>query len=363
MSPAANPAPLRPIVVGVDGGNTKTVALVVAGDGTVLGAGRAGCGDIYGCGDVDGAFLELDIAMVAALKDAGLRADDLDGAAFSMAGADWPEDFVLLDGQVAERGYGRRRVVVNDAIGALRASLPEGVGVAITCGTGAAIGARSADGRIWHSSFWPDHAGGYQLGERAIRAAIRSHLGLAPPTLMTAPLLATLKVDTVEAMLHRRIHRGGTWTLADAAALAPIVLDAAHDGDEAALALVAAQGTALGDMGVVAANQTGQSGAFPIALTGGIFRHPTGLLLAAVVARLRRDLPEIAIVRAELEPVAGAVLLAFEALGEPVSPGRRDRLRATMPGHAFFSTVNRGEPRPQTPAPDPMEETAPDPSA
>src|SRR5438105_4774145 len=34
-------------VLGVDGGNTKTVALVAALDGTILGAGRGGCGDIY----------------------------------------------------------------------------------------------------------------------------------------------------------------------------------------------------------------------------------------------------------------------------------------------------------------------------
>ena len=34
-------------VLGVDGGNTKTIALVAALDGTILGAGRGGCGDIY----------------------------------------------------------------------------------------------------------------------------------------------------------------------------------------------------------------------------------------------------------------------------------------------------------------------------
>ena len=34
-------------VLAVDGGNTKTIALVAALDGTILGAGRGGCGDIY----------------------------------------------------------------------------------------------------------------------------------------------------------------------------------------------------------------------------------------------------------------------------------------------------------------------------
>ena len=34
-------------VLAVDGGNTKTIAIVAALDGTILGAGRGGCGDIY----------------------------------------------------------------------------------------------------------------------------------------------------------------------------------------------------------------------------------------------------------------------------------------------------------------------------
>ena len=34
-------------VLGVDGGNTKTIALVASLNGAILGAGRGGCGDIY----------------------------------------------------------------------------------------------------------------------------------------------------------------------------------------------------------------------------------------------------------------------------------------------------------------------------
>ena len=37
-----------PLVLGVDAGNSKTVALVAGPDGEVLGAGRGGPGDIYG---------------------------------------------------------------------------------------------------------------------------------------------------------------------------------------------------------------------------------------------------------------------------------------------------------------------------
>ena len=47
------------LVLGVDGGNTKTLALIVRGDGAILGAGRAGCGDIYGAGSPTAAIVEI----------------------------------------------------------------------------------------------------------------------------------------------------------------------------------------------------------------------------------------------------------------------------------------------------------------
>ena len=34
------------LVLGVDGGNTKTIAIIATGGGTVVGAGRAGGSDI-----------------------------------------------------------------------------------------------------------------------------------------------------------------------------------------------------------------------------------------------------------------------------------------------------------------------------
>jgi len=37
---------VRPLVLGLDGGNTRSVAVVAGVDGEVLGTGRAGCGDI-----------------------------------------------------------------------------------------------------------------------------------------------------------------------------------------------------------------------------------------------------------------------------------------------------------------------------
>ena len=46
------------VVLGVDGGNTKSVAVVVDEDGAVLGRGQSGCSDIYGAASLEEAMVE-----------------------------------------------------------------------------------------------------------------------------------------------------------------------------------------------------------------------------------------------------------------------------------------------------------------
>ena len=94
-------------VLGVDGGNTKTIALVANCDGVIVGAGRGGNSDIYGAGSPEAALAALDTALACALKAAGLTPDQLAAAAFSLAGADWPEDFALLRAALTQRGFTR----------------------------------------------------------------------------------------------------------------------------------------------------------------------------------------------------------------------------------------------------------------
>src|SRR5207247_599962 len=152
---------------------TKTVALVAGLEGTIVGAGRGGCANIYGACGADAALSAVAHAVTAALSAAGVPASALLAGAFSMSGADWPEDMVYLREVMARRGFGATVLVVNDALGALRAGSPDGTGVAVVCGTGAAIGARAADGRAWHSGFWAESGGSHDLARKTLRAVYR----------------------------------------------------------------------------------------------------------------------------------------------------------------------------------------------
>lgn len=318
------------LVLGVDGGNTKSVALVADAEGRVIGSARAGCGDMYGTGP-EAALAELDRAIDGALLAAGASRDDIAGAGLSLAGADWPEDYAFLRAQIASRFPTLDAIVlVNDGLGALRAGTPDGVGVSVVCGTGSAIGARSADGRTWHASFWGEDFGAVTMGQRAVRAIVRAELGLDPPTALATRALGALEATSVEELLHAVTRREGR-AAPLLAKLAPHVLDAAEAGDAAALRIATDAGTILGSYADVAARQVGLTdGPFTLVLAGGVFRHPSTVLRAAIHAVIPSGRP----IRAEFEPAVGALLLAFDQLGWHVDP---TLLRSTHPSPELFA--------------------------
>src|SRR5215212_12223655 len=104
------------LVLGVDGGNTKTLALVARDDGVIVGKGRAGCGDIYGAASPAAAIAEIEHAVEVALTEANIRASELEASVFSLAGADWLEDFRFIENAMRLRCDGEDILIVNDAL-------------------------------------------------------------------------------------------------------------------------------------------------------------------------------------------------------------------------------------------------------
>ncbi len=320
-------------VLGVDGGNTKTHAFVATLDGTVVGAGHAGCSDIYGAASEEAALAEVDLAVRQALDDAGLQQGDLRAGAFSMAGADWPEDYAFLREAMTERGFGERITVVNDALGALRAGT-DGPGVSVVCGTGIATGAQGPDGQRWHTSFWQEPGGSGEFANRVVIAVSRAGLGIDPPTSLMSRLLTAFGAEHVEEALHRIWNRQAPAPNVKAQ-LTGAALEEAAAGDAAAIAIVNSLGETMGEYAVAAGHRVGLGEApFDLVLAGGVFRYPSELLQAAIVRRVQSAFPAARPVRPALEPVAGAVLLALDLCAVPVTPGIRQRLTGTIPPSA-----------------------------
>jgi N-acetylglucosamine kinase-like BadF-type ATPase len=323
------------LVVGVDGGNTKTVALAATVEGTVVGSGWAGCSDIYNAASPEAALNAVAEATRAALADAGATAADVAAACFGLAGADWPEDFELIRGRLAPLiGLETEPLVVNDAIGAIRAGTPDGVGVSVVAGTYGIAGARNAKGEVFHLGFWPDSTGARPLGRAGLEAVWRSGLGTGPATSLSGRALDLYGVGDWTELLYQYTRRGGLGHGADDR-MAAVVLDEAEAGDDVARAIVEGQGRILAGEALACARMVGMAGSpFRLVLAGGVFRHPARLL-ADVIAR---GVPEAQAVRSTDEPVVGSLLFAFDHAG--ITPDI-ERLRATAPPSALFSQVPR----------------------
>lgn len=327
-------------IVGVDGGNTKTIALVATSSGVIIGAGRSGCSDIYGATSPQAALDELELAVDRALQAAGQRRSDIETACFCLAGADWPEDYTYLQSAIAAFGFGRNITVYNDSMGALRAGTPDGVGVIISCGTGIAVAARNQDGLFWQSGFWIESLGGFELGNQALRAVYRAELGIDPPTSMQEPILRHFQQPNVEALLRRFTRRGiEPPTVVDVSKLAPIVLNEAEAGDAAAVGIVQEHGLHLAEYALAAARKVKLEGtAFPLVLNGGIFRHQGRGLVDAIVAHLAPVYPDVQPVRSRHEPAVGALLLALESAGVGITDTVMSDVEQSLPSHELFRT-------------------------
>lgn len=306
-------------VLGVDGGASKTIALVATEGGEIVGSGRRAGSSIYE-GEPRAMLANAIDACRDALAMAEISEPDIAASVFSMSGADWPEDFALIESVLADHGLGQRITVVNDAVGGLRAGSATGPAVAVICGTGAGSAARNGAGTIWHSSFWQGGGGAVDLTNKALRAVYRAELGIAPPTMLTPAVLAFTGFERVDALLHHLTARDGV-SSTRYAGLARVLLDIASAGDPTARAIVAAFGAVLGEDAVVAARQVGiETEPFELVLGGSVFKHPEPLLADSLVARVREGCPSIAVIRNPFEPVVGALLLAFdEAANEPAS--------------------------------------------
>lgn len=319
--------------LGLDAGNSKTVALVADETGAVLGRGRGASGDIYSAPDAEG---EVERAVRAALADAGLQVGHLTHAALRLAGVDWPEDEAHWATVVAHRLPDLASVSIkNDGFSLLRCGSPDGVGVAINAGTGPAIAARGADGSELCLCWWIAHPlGGRSLGEFALRAVVDAELGAGRPTLLTAELLALYGYDDVGSMLHNFTRRHPVRPVPDERVAARSVLRAAGAGDAVAWGIVAGQAAAFARLAAVAARRTGQSGeqATRCVLGGSILTSEHPAYREALVEALAAELGPVEVVASAAAPVAGALLDALAEGGAALDPQTHDAvLRAYHP--------------------------------
>ena len=301
----------RGIVLGVDGGGTKTDVMVADLTGAVLASVPTG-GTNHESVGVEQMTAVLAAAIDEALVGAGASRSEVRAAVFGLAGVDWPSDVVLVGDAVSGLGLGGRQVVVNDSRVALRAGCSQPWGVVSSVGTGSVTAGVNRSGEWFRSMAvgWGEPSGSGSFVTAALHAIAAKHHGTASATSLTRLFLEALEQPDVPAMFESitRSRSGG------ARGCAPLVTDAADDGDVVARSIVADLATRHAEMVVGAASHLGmRHDEFELVTSGGVHAGG-GLFSAAFASVLVRGCPGATIVPLTTTPALGAISLALDLL-------------------------------------------------
>lgn len=307
--------------LGIDIGATKSHALIASGEGRVAGFGRGGPGSHERVG-YDGLADTVQQITRQALDMAGIECGLIAGAGFGVAGYDWPSELAPTLEAIATIGLSCPLGVVNDTIIGLVAGAEAGWGVAVVAGTGTNCWGwdeHHRTGRVTgNGSRFGENGGASELVEEAVRAVSRAWSLRGPATALSEAFArlvgATSDAELLEWLSQDRCDIG--------AEAAPLVFEVAQGGDAVAREVVRWAGTELGDLATGVIRQLGfEERAFEVVLVGSLYSGGP-LLVEPMREVVQATAPGARLVRLETLPVAGAVLLGYEAAGWPAQPLR-----------------------------------------
>src|SRR5881394_2599122 len=255
--------------LGVDGGASKTAALVIDESGKSLGSGVAGPSNHLRVG-IENAARNIERAVNKALVAADVASREIHWAYCGIAGADHPahrQEVVDSLSVFFPRG---NFTVDNDARIALSGAIGFGPGVVVIAGTGSVAVGRNAKGEEARAGGWGpivgDEGSGYAIARAGLGAILRAHDGRGPATSMTE--LLKRDYDMTPPDLPRYVYAQTTHA-DDIARVGKLVIDAADSGDAVAGEIVERAGSELATAVLAVAQRLGlTSSEFPVAYVG-----------------------------------------------------------------------------------------------
>ncbi|MBR5262572.1 MAG: hypothetical protein IKV49_02005 [Clostridia bacterium] len=293
--------------LGIDGGGTKTVAIICDENGTLVSryvgksinynsvgtdAARANLKET-----VDGALGGRDIALSSAfigMPALSSRADDEFTQQMCGGIIDCPK--ITMD---------------SDVFIGLEAMKADGAAAMVISGTGSMAVGRLDDGTIIHTGGWGyilgDEGSGYALSLDAVRAAICGAEGSAPATALTQRVLEHFSVSDIDSLID--IFYDPPITNSEVAKLAYVLFDCAQNGDEVANAIIERHAQLLAD--TVCALLCRMPCGTPLGMWGGILVN-RALFRDRFVSLVNEKYPETKIEIIKYPPEYGAVFAAIK---------------------------------------------------
>ena len=297
------------LVLGIDGGGTRTRASIVAGERVLACAENGSIKRLrVGAETAEANLRALLKEVYAQAGIAAVRAASAGVASASMPGVTEWVATVLRDFGV------ERSEVVGDEVIALDAAFRGGPGILQIAGTGSNTIGRAPDGSRVVAGGWSsrlgDEGSGYWIGVNSIRWALHAHDREQPTQILekVGEIWGTSSLDGL-------VNLGDSSPGPDFAALAPAINELAQAGDPVAVAVLRQAAADLVEFVLLVRAKLRRQLApsieppvaeFPVAWTGGVIEK-MALVREAFFAGLKAAAPEMPVAREPVVPLEGAL--------------------------------------------------------
>ena len=305
--------------LGVDGGGTKTHAVVTTSAYKIIGEGFSGGSNPVRLG-FDEAAAHVNEAVKSACDQAGIGLRDLTAGCAAIAGISHPIHYHTMKEALDRRLRISHLELVTDARAALEGALDGKPGVVLIAGTGSIAMGMSTARQVERSGGWGptlgDEGSAYDIARRALKAVAASFDGRAPQTVLTERICEQLGIDTAKELpgvIYTGDHNSDSESV-QIASLSRLVAEAAAEGDEVARGILAQAGRDLGELAVSVIHKLGlELRAFRVACVGSVF-NAGDCVLAPLSAAVHRVAPGAEIGAPLHPPEIGAAQLARAAV-------------------------------------------------
>ncbi|MDQ6829577.1 MAG: hypothetical protein M3081_11975 [Gemmatimonadota bacterium] len=303
------------IVVGIDGGGSRTRAIIADELGAQLGSAEGPASAIRP-GEAERSADAIAATLADALASCQMTHVTPKVLCVGVAGAGRENEREALWQALVSRDLAEEVVVHADAAVALDDAFVDGAGILVISGTGSVAFGRGPTGASARCGGWGptcgDEGSGAWIGRRALSVVTAAADGREPETTLTGAILTAAEINEVGQL----IAWASNATPATLAALAPIVVSVAESGDLRANAILtlAAEELVLHVRTLARSLFGDERASCPVACAGGMLR-PGAVLRRRVEHRLKSAVPGAQILAAEVIPARGAVRGALRFLG------------------------------------------------
>jgi N-acetylglucosamine kinase-like BadF-type ATPase len=313
-------------ILGIDGGQSSTLALLCDQTGILLGIGHGGPSNhVREPGGKARLRDALHKSIQAAFANAGLPLTPVAAACCGMTGGD--EYVSELLSTIIKIG---NLQIEYDYVTAHAAALAGEPGVIVIAGTGSIAFGVNAAGQRARAGGWAyvmgDEGSGYDLGRQALIAAARACDGRGPTTSLSEAIPKYFEKKTLWDV-RMAIHTGEI-DRPSIAQLSHLVVAASAAGDEVAQSILDYGGKDLAEAAVAVLCALGMLGQpATVSTVGGVFQAGD-TILRPMARHLLATAPRAQIRPPVYPPALGPVLLALQLIGNRIDASVKKQLDA-----------------------------------